>query len=440
MSSTQDVQDTLVPDHIARQIVTPEGHSDDEALFEAYRWLRENAPLAKVEVDGYDPLWLISKHADIMEVERQPHIFSNGGPKVGSHNPNLGSQADDAFHKQLTGGSLRVIDSLTYLDPPEHTMVRDIAADWFRPVSLKKWEDQIRVLAEEAIDKRLTSGVNELDFVKEFTVFYPLHVVMTLLGVPPQDEPRMMALTQDFFGTADPDLQRDDVAPASPAVAAEQFSAAIKDFYDYFDKLIDSRRAEPRDDLASIVANARTPDGEYFDRGYAYGWFIAIATAGHDTTSNTLATCIEALGENPDQLAAVQADPSRIPDLVNESLRWASPVKQFTRMALEPYELRGQKIEPGDRLVTLYQSANRDEEIFGDPYVFRYDRKPNKHIAFGYGPHMCIGQHLAKMELKIMLETLIPRISSIELTGERKVMQTNFVGGLKNRPLRLELS
>lgn len=440
MSVTQESPDTLVPDHIARQVVTPEGHRDDEALFEAYRWLRENAPLAKVHVEGYDPLWLLTKHADIMEVERQPQIFSNGGPEIGSHNPNLGSQADDAFHKQLTGGSLRVIDSLTYLDAPEHTMVRDIATDWFRPASLKKWEDQIRDLAREAIEKRLHSGTNELDFVKEFTVYYPLHVIMTLFGVPAEDEPRMMALTQDFFGTADPDAQREDVEPLTPGAAAEQFSAAIQDFYAYFDRLIEDRRAEPREDLASIIANARSEDGEYFERGYAYGWFIAIATAGHDTTSGTLASCLEALAENPEQLAAVQADPSRIPDLVNESLRWASPVKQFTRMALEPYELRGQKIETGDRLVTLYQSANRDEDIFEDPSVFRYDRKPNKHIAFGYGPHMCIGQHLAKMELRVMLEELLPRIKSLQLTGERKVLQTNFVGGIKNRPMVLELS
>ena len=226
----------------------------------------------------------------------------------------------------------------------------------------------------------------------------------------------------------------------SPAAAAEQWAATIQDFYRYFDTLVDDRRAEPRGDLASIIANATQPDGEYFPREVAYGWFIAIATAGHDTTSSTMASCLEALAEHPDQLAAVQAEPSRIPDLVNEALRWASPVKQFTRQAVEAYELRGQHIEPGDRLMTLYQSANRDDEVFDNPYEFRFDRKPNKHIAFGYGPHMCIGQHLAKMELRVMLEELLPRIASVRLTGGRKVVQTNFVGGLKNRPLILELS
>lgn len=440
MSITQDAPKSIVTEEIARRVVLPEGHRDDEAVFNAYKWLRENAPLAKVEVEGYDPVWLVTKHADIMEVERQPQIFTNGGAEPGEYNPIIGSQAEENFTKSVTGGSLRVLETVSYLDPPEHTMVRDIATEWFRPASLKKWEDDIRGLAREAIDQRLSVGKNELDFVKDFSVYYPLHVVMTLFGVPGEDEPRMMALTQDFFGTADPDLQREDVAPLSPAAAAEQWVATIQDFYRYFEALVKDRRAEPKDDLASIIANAKQPDGEFFAPEVAYGWFIAIATAGHDTTSSTLASCLEALAENPDQLAAVQANPKKISDLVNEALRWASPVKQFTRQAVEQYELRGQKIEPGDRLLTLYQSANRDEEVFENPYEFRFDRRPNKHIAFGYGPHMCIGQHLAKMELRVLLEELLPRIKKLELIGERKVVQTNFVGGLKNRPLVMELT
>jgi cytochrome P450 len=435
-----DFSTDLVPEAIARQIVLPEGHGDDAAVFEAYRWLRENAPLAKVKVEGYDPVWLVSKHADIMEIERQPHLFTNGGgDKPGTHNPTFASQAGDEFTKQLTGGSVHAILALSQLDPPDHTMVRDIATEWFRPASLKKWEDRIRALAREAIDSRLTEGANELDFVKGFSVYYPLHVIMTLFGVPAEDEPRMMSLTQDFFGTADPDAQRDDIVDSSPDAAARQWAATIQDFYDYFDALVVARRAEPQDDLASIIANARQPDGEYFSNEITYGWFIAVATAGHDTTSSTLASCLEALADNPEQLAAVQADPSRIPDLVNEALRWASPVKQFTRQATADYLLSGQHIQAGDRLMTLYQSANRDVDVFDRPNEFHFDRKPNKHIAFGYGPHMCIGQHLAKMELRVMLEELLPRIEAVELTGERKVVVTNFVGGLKNRPLKVAL-
>ncbi|AEH07877.1 MULTISPECIES: cytochrome P450 [Protofrankia] len=441
VTHTESTSATGVPDEIARRVVLPEGHRDDEPLFAAYRWLRENAPLAKVRVEGYDPIWLVTRHADIMEIEKQPAVFtSGGGAEPGSHNPILQNQAGDAFTRSLTGGSLRILETVTYLDPPEHTMVKDIANEWFRPASLKKWEGRIRELATQAIADRLRPGVNNLDFVGDFALYYPLHVVMSLFGVPAADEPRMMALTQDFFGTADPDTQRDDVAALTPEAAAQQWSAAIRDFYAYFDALVEARRAEPQDDLASIIANARHPDdGEFFAKEVAYGWFVAISTAGHDTTSSTLAGIIEVLAHHPDELARVRADLSLVPDLVNEGLRWVSPVKHFVRQATQDYVLRGQQITKGDRFMLLYQSANRDTDIFEAPDEFRINRRPNKHIAFGYGPHMCIGMHLARQELRIMLEELLPRVESLEVTGDRKVVQTNFVGGLRRLPVRLEL-
>ncbi len=441
MSVTESTPGVSVPDHIARHVVLPEGHREDEPLFAAYQWLRENAPLAKVHVEGYDPLWLVAKHADVMEIEKQPAVFpSGGGTKPGSHNPILQNQAGDAFTRSLTGGSLRILETVTYLDPPEHTMVRNIAAEWFRPASLKTWEDRIRELAREAIAARLHPGTNDLDIVGDFALSYPLHVIMTLFGLPAEDEPRMMALTQEFFGTADPEAQRADVTPLSPEAAAQQWSAAIKDFYAYFDVLVEARRAGPRDDLASIIANARRPDGELYPKEVAYGWFIAIATAGHDTTSSTLAGILEALAKHPGQLARVKADPSLIPGLVDEGLRWVSPVKHFVRQASQDYLLRGQQIAEGDRLMLLYQSANRDADVFEAPGEFRLDRRPNRQIAFGYGPHMCIGQHLAKQELRVMLEELLPRLVSLEITGGRKVVQTNFVGGLRRLPMRVELA
>jgi cytochrome P450 len=441
MTTTPEVTTRPIPDEIARQVVLPEGHRDDVPLFEAYRWLREHHPLGQADVEGYDRVWLVSKHADIMEIERQPHVFtSGGGDEPGSHNPILQNQAGDEFTKQLTGGSLRILETLTYLDPPEHTAVKDIANDWFRPANLKKWEDRIRTLAKEAIAKYLRSGTNEIDFVQDFALYYPLHVIMSLFGVPEADEPRMMGLTQEFFGTADPDAQREDVEPLTPEAAAQQWSAAINDFYAYFDKLVEDRRADPNDDLATIIARARKPDGEYYPKTVAYGWFIAIATAGHDTTSSTMSSAIEALAQFPDQLAKVRANPALIPDLVNESLRWASPVKQFTRQATQDYVLRGQQIRKGDRFMLLYQSANRDTDVFDAPDEFRLDRKPNRHIAFGYGPHMCIGQHLAKLELRIMFEELLPLLKGVEVAGERKAVMTNFVGGLRKLPVRLELA
>lgn len=440
MTVTEPARATTMPDEIGQQIVLPEGHRDEEKLFAAYRWLRENAPLAKSNVEGYDPVYLVTKHADIMEIERQPDVFtSGGGDEKGSHNPILQNQAGDAFTKQLTGGSLRILDTVTYLDPPEHTAVKDIAAAWFRPAQLKQWEDQIRDLARHSIDKFLSPGANEIDFVKDFSVYYPLHVIMTLFGVPEEDEPRMMGLTQEFFGTADPDAQRADIEPVSPEAAAQQWAAAIQDFYAYFDAMVEDRRANPREDLATIIALAKQEDGEYYPKTFAYGWFIAIATAGHDTTSSTLSTAIEQLALHPEQLAELQETPELIGQLVNEALRYASPVKSFVRRATRDAEVGGQPVKEGDRFMLLYQSANRDADVFDEPDRFDIHRNPNKQIAFGYGPHMCIGQHLAKMELRIMFEELLPRIESVTIAGERKVVQTNFVGGLKNLPVTLTL-
>ena len=437
MTSTQAPTDAAVPDGVAEQIILAEGHRDEVALYEAYRWLRENNPLGIGYVDGFDPIYLVSKHADIMEIERQPQIFTNGGGEnPGSENPILTNIAGDEFTKSLTGGSLRILETLPYLDPPEHTQVRNIAADWFRPRNLEQWETRIRARAKEAVDRLLQTD-GELDFVQDFAKYYPLHVIMSLFGLPEADEPRMMSLSQDLFGTADPDAIREDIEPLSPAAAAQQWAAAVQDFYAYFDGLLQDRRANPRDDLATIIATARTEDGEFYPPETAYGYFVAVATAGHDTTSATLATGIQALAENPELLQRIRNDPSLIPDWVNETLRWASPVKHFMRTALAPYQLRGRSINVGDRFMLLYQSANRDAEVFDDPDVFNIDRRPNKHIAFGYGPHLCIGMALAKQELRIMAEELLPRIESIELTGPAKVVQTTFVGGLKNMPVKI---
>ena len=439
MSTTEQATE-LIPDTVARQIVLPEGHRDNDALFEAYRWLRENNPLGRAEIEGYDPIWLVSKHADIMEIERQPGIFTSaGGEDKGSVNPILANQAGDQFTKSINNGSLRILETLTYLDPPEHTAIKDIALDWFRPTNLAKWETVIRDLAKAAVGRLLETD-GRVDFVKDFALHYPLHVIMSLFGVPEEDEPRMMALTQEFFGTADPDAAREDVEPLTPDAAAKQWVATIQDFYAYFERLLQDRRANPRDDLATIISVARDESGEYYPNEVAYGYFIAIATAGHDTTSSTLAGGMLELGRNPDLLRKAKADLALAPQIVNESLRWASPVKHFMRQATQDYTLRGRDIKKGDRFMLLYQSGNRDADAIPDPDRFDYTRRPNKHIAFGYGPHMCIGQHLAKLELRIMFEELLPHIESLELVDDTKMIQTNFVGGLKNMPVKIEFT
>jgi cytochrome P450 len=442
MTTTQHTEPAILPDEIARRIVLPEGHSDLTALYEAYKWLRNNMPLAKAVVDGYDPIWLVSKHADIQEVESLSEVFTaGGGENPGSHNPILQNSAGDEFTKHLLGGSLRILDALPYQDPPEHTAAKNMCFHFFKPPSVKKYEGQIRDLAKESIGQlEKLSARGEIDLLDDWALGFPLHVIMTLVGVPPEDEPKMMALTQEFFGTADPEHQREDVEALSPEAMAQQWAATIQDFFAYFDTLVEDRRAHPRDDLATVVACAKQPDGEYWPKSFVYGWYTAIFTAGHDTASATLAGTLQQLALHPDVLARVKADLSLVPDLVQEGLRYVAPVKHFMRRALSDHTMRGQTIKAGDRLMPLFQSGCRDEEVFDHPDEFNIDRKPNNHLAFGFGAHTCVGQHLAKLELKVMFEELLPRLGSIEVLGPGSVTQTNFVGGLKHLPAKLTIS
>jgi len=444
VTTAQQTEPAVIPDAIARRIVLPEGHTDLAALHDAYKWLRENMPVGKALVEGYDPLWLVSKHADIQEVETLSEIFSAGGgaDNPGSHNPILTNQAGDEFTKSLLGGSLRVLDALPYIDPPEHTEARNAVFNSMRPVNLKKYEEGVRDLARASIENlvQLTATGEPIDAVDDFVLAYPLRALMSLVGIPQQEYPRMLKLTQEFFGTADPEHQRDDVEALSPEAAAQQFANTIQDYYAYFDTIVEDRRAAPAEDLATVIACAKRLDGEYFAKTACYGRFIEFATAGHDTTSANLAGILQMLSQNPDLLARLKSDLKLLPAFINESVRFISPVKHFMRQALSDCTLGGQTIKAGDRLMPLFQSGNRDEDIFEHPDEFDIDRKPNPHIGFGFGTHSCPGQHLAKMEMRMILEELLPRLESIDLTGPEQMAQTNFVGGIKHLPAKFTFS
>jgi cytochrome P450 len=418
---------STVPDDIARGVMHAASHTDEKVFYAAYKWLRQNRPVGLAKLDGFDPIWLITKHADIMAVEKQPDLFTSS-----VENPILTEQAGDAFIRSINNGSLRAIDMVTYMDPPEHTKMRKVTAEWFMPRNLRTFEDRIRGLAREAVNKLMDSD-GSLDIVTDFALRFPLHVIMTLLGVPEQDEPRMLKLTQELFGVNDPELQRDDVK-MEPDVAARMWMAAIADFYGYFSGLSEHRRQNPADDLLSVIANAKV-DGEYLSEALCNGYYLAIATAGHDTTSSTISGAMRAFAEFPDQLDKVRADLSLIPGLVEECVRWVAPVKHFMRAASRDTELRGVQISAGDRLMLCYPSGNRDEDIFDNPDTFDITRKPNRHISFGYGPHMCLGQHVAKIEMRILFEELLPRLKSVELAGDPKLSRANFVGGLTSLPV-----
>jgi len=262
---------------------------------------------------------------------------------------------------------------------------------------------------------------------------------MEVLGVPEADEPRMLKLTQELFGSADPDLNRSGAEVKDADAALAQIGATVGEFITYFNEMTEDRRARPRDDLASVIANGQI-EGKPLGHLEAMSYYIIAATAGHDTTSNTTAGGLWALAENPDQFAKLKADPSLIPLYLEESIRWVTPVKHFMRTATADAEVHGQKIAKGDWLMLSYPSGNRDEDVFDEPFAFKVDRSPNKHVAFGYGAHVCLGQHLGRMEMRILWEELLPRLHSVELAGEPKRMQASFVCGPKSVPIRYRMN
>ncbi|MGH6632920.1 MAG: cytochrome P450, partial [Sphingopyxis sp.] len=259
--------------------------------------------------------------------------------------------------------------------------------------------------------------------------------IMDILGVPPEDEPRMLMLTQQLFGSTDPDLNRSREAITSAEQAIAMLNYVIADFENYFGALTAERRANPREDIATVIANA-TVNGEQIPDREMSGYYMIVATAGHDTTSASTAGAMMELAKNPALFERFRAADSDKAGLIEEAIRWTTPVQHFMRSAKEDVEIGGQMIREGDWLMLNYVSGNRDEAVFGDPFAFDPDREKNQQIAFGFGAHVCLGQHLARMEMRILMEELLPRLKSLELAGEPARVESVFVGGLKRLPIR----
>ena len=400
-------------------LVRPATFADDDYFHKLAAHMRASDPVPWIESETHKSFWVATKHADIIEIERQNDKFLN------TRNSVLQSREIEKAAEE-SGAFLR---TLIHMDDPDHKKFRDLTRDWFMPASLKSVEPKVREIAKNAVDRMLELG-EEIDFVNDVAVWYPLRVVMMILGVPEEDEALMLKLTRELFGADDPDMQR-------KVETDEERIQTITEFIQYFTAMTADRRANPGDDVASVIANARI-NGETIGDLEAMSYYIIVATAGHDTTSSSTAGGVLALMQHPDELAKVVADPSITPLTVDEAIRWVSPVKHFMRYGTGDYELRGRHIKAGDPIMMLYPSGNRDDEVFDEPFRFRADRRPNRHLAFGHGAHHCLGNLLAKMEMKYLYEELFSRLASIELNGEPRLIQSTFVSGLKTLPVRIK--
>ncbi len=422
----------MIPQDVADTIVDPLAYADGRRVDEAFAWLRKEAPLDVAQPEGFDPFWVVTRHADILEVERQNDLFHNGDRAT-----IVTTIEGDLKVREMTGGSPHLVRSLVQMDNPDHHAYRRLTQAWFLPQNIRGLEPRIREIARGFIDRMADHG-GRCDFARDVAFLYPLHVIMEVLGVPETDEPRMLKLTQELFGSADPDLNRSGEATQSIDQGIADLQATVMDFMTYFNAMTEDRRRNPRKDLASVIANGEI-EGKPLGHLEAMSYYIIAATAGHDTTSSTTAGGLWALAERPDQFRKLKADPSLIPSFLEETIRWVTPVKHFMRSATEDTEVAGVKIARGDWMMLCYPSGNRDEAVFADPFRFDVTRSPNKHVAFGYGAHVCLGQHLARMEMRILWEELLPRLARIELDGEPRNTEANFVCGPKSVPVRFRM-
>uniref|UniRef100_A0A5Q5BFY6 Cytochrome P450 n=2 Tax=unclassified Mycobacterium TaxID=2642494 RepID=A0A5Q5BFY6_MYCSS len=412
----------LEMDEAAKVLADPSAYADDQRLHAALTHLRAHNPVAWVDSPPYRPFWAITKHADIMAIERANDLFlSEPRPVL------VTAEADDLARAQLEAGmGLR---TLIHMDDPHHRKIRAIGADWFRPKAMRDLKVRVDELAKRYVDKMRDIGP-ECDFVTEIAVNFPLYVILSLLGLPEEDFGRMHMLTQEMFGGDDDEYKRG----ATP----EEQMAVLTDFFNYFGALTASRRENPTEDLASAIANGLV-DGEPMSDVDTLSYYVIVASAGHDTTKDAISGGLLALIENPGELQRLKDDPGLMGTAVEEMIRWATPVKEFMRTAAADTEVRGVPIKEGESVYLAYVSANRDEEVFDEPFRFDVGRDPNKHLAFGYGVHFCLGAALARMEMNSLFTELLPRLDHIELAGTPELSATTFVGGLKHLPIRYSL-
>jgi cytochrome P450 len=416
-------------------LVNPGVMADADEVHALYTELRAEDPVHWTQPTGYRPFWSLTRHADVLAVSKANDCFVN---RLRTY---LTPQHAEEW-TLATVGDTHLFRSLVDLDDPKHMKLRRLTLNWFAPASLRKLEPEIARIAKRHVDQMAALG-GECDFVREVALWYPLRVIMHILGLPVEDEPLMLRMTQEIFGPQDPDvvaaatLVTDDEAAGSGAKQVDLF-AVVQEYFKYFNAVTVDRRANPRDDLSTVIATGMI-DGEPIGELEAISYYVIAATAGHDTTSSTAAGGLRALIENPAELAKLKANPELIPQAIEEMIRWVTPVKHFMRTATEDCDVGGQAIKAGDALALFYWSANRDAAVFDDPFAFKVDRTPNAQIAFGHGVHMCLGLHLARMELRALFAELLPRLDEIALNGEPKNSTSNFVSGLKTLPIRYRM-
>lgn len=378
---------------------------------EAFGQLRRESPVHfHPEPNGNKGFWAITKYRDVVSISKDPKTFSSarGGTNL----------------TELPPQELGVVQLLMVnMDPPRHTKFRNLVSKGFTPRMTAQLEPIIRNAARSVVDKVAKRG--ECDFVRSVAAELPLIIIADLLGVPQEDRGKLFDWSNRLIGFDDPEFQ----------TSFEDGKVAAAELWMYSNQLANKRREKPENDLTSVLTQASV-DGEKLTEMEFDTFFLMLAVAGNETTRNAISGGMLALMQHPEQRKRVIDDMSLVPSAVEEILRWVTPVIHFRRTATCDVELRGQKIKEGDKVAMFYPSANRDEEIFPEPFKFDVTRTPNEHLSFGVGQHFCLGANLARLELRIMFEEILRRLPDLELAGDVRRLRSNFINGIKSMPVR----
>lgn len=398
------------------EIIHPDHFAAHGYPHEAWRRLRLEAPVFWYEGWAPLPFWAITRHREIAQVSCQPKIFASG-PRT----------------EIVAAADAPQVHGLITMDPPEHGRFRQLVIERFMPRALDGLRAQVEAVAREVLDALEARGSEgECDFVRAVAEPFPVAVVAWMLGVPDEDRGLVRRWTNEVVGALDPEFHRDaESAQATQARAVGEMVAYLAD-------LLARRRTDPTGDLISFLAQARPAGGPVPD-AEIIAFAVLLMIAGNETTRNATSGGLVAFLEHPDEWRRLRADPALLPPAMEEVLRWTSPVVHFARTATEDVELGGQTIRAGDALGLFYASANRDEEVHHEPFAFRIDRRPNRHLAFGVGEHVCLGAHVARLELRAIFSELLRRLEHCELTGPVVRLRSATTGGLKSVPVRYRL-
>ena len=383
---------------------------------EWFTQLRRHAPVYRHPEPSGPGFWVITKHADVEAVGRDPHTYSSDQDRGGV----IGLE-DEQLEVDFEGAKIMLM-----MDPPEHSRHRKLVNRGFTPRMINALEPHIRELAVGVLERAIAKG--KCDFVVEVAAELPLQAIAELIGVPLEERHKIFDWSNRMIGSEDPEY----------SVSLDRANEARIEMFMYANQLAERRRREPRDDIVSTLL-ASEVDGDQLSEMEFNLFFMLLSVAGNETTRNAITHGLNGFLEHPDQYDKLVQDPSGlIGTTTEEILRWASPVMYFRRNVTSDTELRGVPLSAGDKVSIWYVSANRDEDVFDDPFRFDIERTPNEHLAFGGGgPHFCLGASLARMEIRVLFEELARRVPVLRPLGAPDRLRSNFIGGIKHLPVEL---